>query len=75
MIPAFFDNPVMGVDEVEAVAGVRGQATYTALARLEEAGVVHEITGRKRDKVWAASDLLAELTVLDSRIAAGMRRR
>lgn len=75
LIPVFFDNPVMGVDEVEAVAGVRGQATYTALARLEEAGVVQEITGRKRDKVWAASDLLAELTVLDSRIAAGMRKR
>ncbi len=75
LIPAFFDNPVMGVDDAEAVAGVRGQATYTALARLEDAGVVQEITGRKRDKVWAASDLLAELTVLDSRIAAGMRGR
>lgn len=75
LIPAFFDNPVMGVDDVEAVAGSRGQATYTALARLEEAGIIQEITGRKRDKVWAASDLLAELTVLDSRIAAGMRRR
>lgn len=75
VIPAFFDNPVMGVDEVESVTGSRGQATYTALTRLEEAGIVQEITGRKRDKVWAASDLLAELTVLDSRIAAGMRQR
>lgn len=75
IIPAFFDNPVMGVDDVESVTGSRGQATYAALTRLEEAGIVQEITGRKRDKVWAASDLLAELTVLDSRIAGGMRRR
>ncbi|MDQ1074724.1 MULTISPECIES: hypothetical protein [Microbacterium] len=36
---------------------------------------MQEITGRKRDKVWAASDLLSELTVLDSRIAVRMRRR
>ncbi|WP_242864291.1 Fic family protein [Microbacterium testaceum] len=75
LIPAFFDNPVMGVDAIEAVTGVAGQAVYSGLARLEDAGIVQEITGRKRDKVWAASDLLGELNVLDSGIAARMRRR
>ncbi|NYE20438.1 Fic family protein [Microbacterium immunditiarum] len=73
LIPAFFDNPVMGVDDVERAAGATSQAVYTALARLEEEGIIHEITGRKRDRVWAASDLMDELDDLDRRIAAGMR--
>lgn len=73
LLPAFFDNPVMTVDDVERATGTSGQAVYTALARLEEEGIIHEITGRKRDRVWAASDLMDELNTLDARIAAGMR--
>ncbi len=73
LIPAFFDNPIMTVDGVERAAGATSQAVYTALARLEEEGIVHEITGRKRDRVWAASDLMGELDELDRRIAARMR--
>lgn len=73
LVPAFFDNPVMTVDDVERAAGATSQAVYTALARLEAEGIIHEITGRKRDRVWAASDLMDELDELDRRIAARMR--
>jgi len=47
--------------------------TYAAIDRLVEAGVIREITGRKRDRVWMASGLLGELDDHDRRIQAAMR--
>jgi hypothetical protein len=41
--------------------------------KLEDLEIVTEITGRKRDRVWAATDIMAELDDLDARIAAAMR--
>ncbi|WP_290802897.1 hypothetical protein [Herbiconiux sp.] len=46
--------------------------TYAAIDRLVEAGVIREITGRKRDRVWMAAELLAELDDLDRRIQQAM---
>ncbi|MFT4229942.1 MAG: hypothetical protein QM602_06610, partial [Microbacterium sp.] len=50
-------------------------AAYAAIDRLADAGVVTEITGRKRNRVWAAPDALGELEELDRRIQDAMRRR
>lgn len=74
LIPAFFNDPVMSMADVERVAGRVSPKLYGAIASLEEAGIVQEITGRRRDRVWAASDLMAELDDLDRRIAAAMRQ-
>lgn len=75
LIPAFFDDPVMSIADVERTAGPVSPKLYAALTRLEEAGIIQEITGRKRDRVWAASDLMVELEDLDIRIAAAMKQR
>ena len=74
LIPAFYDHPVMAADEIEQRSGSSEQQTYRAIARLSEAGFIQEITGRKRDRVWVASELLAELDDLDRRIQAQLRR-
>lgn len=73
LLRAFSDNPVLSSVEVERSSGAGATQTYSAIGRLEEAGIVREITGRKRDRVWAATELMAELDDLDRRIAAGMR--
>ena len=75
LLPAFFDSPVMSAFEIEAITGTGSPAVYAAIARLEEDGIIHEITGRKRNRVWAASDLMEELDRLDARIASRMRSR
>lgn len=72
LIPAFYDHPVMGTAEIEQRSGSSLQQTYKAVQRLEEAGFVREITGRKRDRVWVAAEMLAELDDLDRRIQAEM---
>ena len=73
LIPAFFDNPVMSVTDIERIAGPVSQKLYNAISSLEGAGIIQEVTGRKRDRVWAAVDLMAELEDLDGRIAAAMK--
>jgi Fic family protein len=73
LIPAFYDHPVMGAAEVERLSGSGAVQTYKALDRLAAAGIIREITGRKRDRVWVATDLMAELDELDRRIQEEMR--
>jgi hypothetical protein len=68
LIPAFFETPVMSAADVESAVEGSTPQIYGAIQRLEEANVIHEITGRKRNKVWVATDLLAELDDLDLRI-------
>lgn len=72
LLPVFFDHPVMNADDVERYSGAKTVQTYAAIDRLVDAGVIREVTGRKRDRVWVASDLLAELDELDRRIQAAM---
>lgn len=72
LIPAFYDHPVMAAAEIEQRSGASEQQTYRAITQLTEARFIQEITGRKRDRVWAAAELLAELDDLDRRIQASM---
>lgn len=73
LITAFYDHPVMTTAEIEGYAGGSPQQAYRAIDKLAAAGFIEELTGRKRDRVWAASELLAELDDLDRRIQAAMR--
>lgn len=72
LIPAFYDHPVMAAAEIERRSGASGQQTYRAIAQLTASGYIQEITGRKRDRVWVAVELLAEPDDLDRRIQAEM---
>ncbi|GAA1146782.1 Fic family protein [Microbacterium natoriense] len=72
LLLAFFDNPVLNAAEIERLSGAKTAQAYAAIDRLAEARVIREITGRKRDRVWVAADLLAELDDLDRRIQRRM---
>ena len=49
------------------------RGAYDALAKLEEHGVLREITKRKRDRLWSAPDVFEVVDDLERRI--GRRRR
>jgi Fic family protein len=70
---AFYDNPVLIAADVEKFAGTSATQTNLGLTKLEDAGIIQEITGRKRDRAWVATEVTAELDDLDRRIAAAMR--
>ncbi|MGO2683556.1 MAG: Fic family protein [Microbacterium sp.] len=72
LIASFYDFPVMGSDEIERRSGSVASQAYRAIDQLVAAGFVQEVTGRKKNRVWAASDVMAELDDLDRRIQAAM---
>jgi Fic family protein len=74
LIGAFYDHPVMSVDEIEAAVGSATSQAYRAIDRLVDAGLIEEITGRKKNRVWAASEVMAELDDLDRRIQEAMKQ-
>lgn len=71
---AFYDHPVMSMHEIgAATSGTTTRQTYRVIDQLVGAGFLEEITGRKKDRVWAASEVLAELDDLDRRIQEAMK--
>ncbi len=74
LIDAFYDHPVMSMHEIDAVAlGTTRSQAYRVIDTLVNARFLEEITGRKKDRVWAASEVLAELDDLDRRIQDAMK--
>jgi Fic family protein len=73
IIGSLLDHPVITADDAIGITKAAPSATYAAMDRLQAVGVVRELTDRKRDRVWAASDILAELDDLTFRIAQRVR--
>ncbi|MFE6966163.1 Fic family protein [Agromyces sp. NPDC057679] len=69
LIAAMLDHPVFSIDEIGRVTGSGPANLAPAVARLEAAGVIREITGRKRDRAWLVTDVSGELDDLELRIA------
>ena len=61
-------QPVLAAADAEAVLGSGPTVAYTAIERLEAAGILRPLTDRKRNQGWGASALLDELADLDARI-------
>lgn len=66
-------QPIITASEVEVALGVKTNVAYLAIERLVEAGILQPITDRKRNQIWAAGELLSELSDLDERIAQRSR--
>lgn len=74
LLALFLNRPALATDDIEEILKAPTSSINAALNDMSAAGIVHEITGRKRNRVWVASDLMAELDDLDSRIAAKLTR-
>jgi len=66
-------QPVITAVDAQKWLAVGNSGTYAALARLESAGIIHPLTTRQRNQVWAAGAILQELNDLDTRIQAEFR--
>ncbi|MFC4243080.1 Fic family protein [Gryllotalpicola reticulitermitis] len=73
LLSVLLDHPVISAQEAEDLGHAATSSTYAALDRLEEAGVVHQITNRQRNRVWAVSAITSELDDLTARIARRAR--
>jgi Fic family protein len=70
---ALLRQPVVDIDVLrDLTAGVADKNVYAAVARLESAGVLTELSGGGRNQVWAALDVLDLLERFEARL--GRRR-
>jgi len=66
-------EPVVVSADIQRHLGSSESATFAAIERLTDAGVLRPLTDRKRDQVWGASAVLDELDDLSGRIEARAR--
>lgn len=69
ILPVLLSLPVFTIEQlVEALSDVTERSVYRGVQTLEEAHVVEAVTERKRDRAYAAMDVLDEFEDLDTRI-------
>jgi Fic family protein len=61
LVELIFMKPVLNTKTAQELLKVSYPSAQYALASLENAGILTEITGRKRDKVYAAKEILKAL--------------
>lgn len=59
------ERPIVGLADVVELTGVSRQAARLAIDRLTDAGVLREITGRRRGRRWEAVGLFALLDQIE----------
>lgn len=58
LIDGLFERPVLTIKKVESAAGVSTPTASSYVKKLEEAGIITEHTGRTRNRVYVARQLL-----------------
>ncbi|MDN3713783.1 helix-turn-helix domain-containing protein [Paracoccus cavernae] len=54
MIEAALLRPLVGTEDIERALGISRDSAERGLARLQEMGILREITGRGRFRLWTA---------------------
>ena len=68
LVDGLLHAPILDIARAERITGSTRARTYEAIDRLEEAGVLHEITGGSRNRIWVVTDVMTELRDLENRI-------
>lgn len=68
IIASLLDTPIFNAETAQGFAGTTDASTYRALGRLTAAGVLEVLSESKRNQIWAATDVLAELDALSAAI-------
>ncbi len=73
LIDNLLDTPILTASTALRITGTSEPSTYKALDRLTAAGVLEVISESRRDRVWAARDVLIELDALSAAIGRRVR--
>ncbi|MQY31732.1 hypothetical protein NRB56_73420 [Nocardia sp. RB56] len=68
LIDALLDTPILNADTAQRITGTSDASTYRALNDLTEAGILEVLSENKRNRIWAAVDVLAALDALSAAI-------
>jgi len=73
LVDGLMATSILDIARAESLTGVSRPRTYQAIDRLAEVGVLDEITGGGRNRIWVAPDVMTELRSLEERI--GLRSK
>jgi len=62
IVDLLFESPILSANQVVKRFGVTHPTAMQALRRLEEHRIVQEITGKKRNRIYVAANILETLT-------------
>jgi Fic family protein len=68
LIDRLLDVPIFNAETAQQLTGTTDASTYKALNRLTGAGILELLSSGARNRIWAASDVLAELDALSAAI-------
>lgn len=67
-------TPILNAANALEITGTSEPSTYKALDRLTEAGVLEVVSASRRNRIWAAREVLLELDALSAAIGRRVRR-
>lgn len=70
LLDAVFEHPTLTAEDAMALVTASSATIYRTLDLLERRGILREVTGRRRDRIWVVADVVDELEDLDARIRA-----
>ncbi|WP_433673428.1 Fic family protein [Nocardia sp. CA-136227] len=68
ILAALLETPIFNADAAQRITGTTDTSTYRTLGRLTDAGILELLSDSQRNRVWAATDVLAELDALSAAI-------
>lgn len=61
LVDELFARPAVTAAEAQKLLNVTALPVYGALRRLEEAGIIREVTGQVRNRIWLAGEIMDNL--------------
>ena len=58
VVDLLFASPIVTVNQVKEAIGVSFQSANRYISQMEEAGIVHEITGQARNRLYSAGEII-----------------
>ncbi|MBS1691183.1 MAG: Fic family protein [Actinobacteria bacterium] len=73
LVDRLLATPILNATTAFEITGTSEPSTYKALDRLTEAGVLEVVSASRRNRIWAAHDVLLELDALSAAIGRRVR--
>ncbi|MGX1806485.1 Fic family protein [Nocardia sp. NPDC055321] len=68
LLGVLLDVPIFNADTAQQLLGTADASTYRVLNKLTDLGILEVLSESKRNRIWAATDVLAELDALSAAI-------
>lgn len=68
LLPHLLNQPAVNVARIESATGVALSAAQRAVEQLEDAGILRRTSGKQRNRVWIAQDVIDALDAFAERV-------